>query len=447
MNQNDEMPVSLIIEGETNSLDDGIEVLCRRSRRTLWLVVRDGRRVVLKGLSEDLRTHPEEWAALRKEYLLGLRADSEGIARVYGFEQHPQLGPVIVMEYVDGIPLNVFISKYRRKGSQPLKLSERRRVAFKIARVLADIHKTGVAHRDLKPDNILITAKDLTPKIIDFGNGDAEEFVIYKKSLGTEQYGAPEQREPSSGGMESDVYSFGKILDELLPEKRFKKLRKACEAENPSLRPDMESISKRLDPARSFHRKLTAAFTGTAAILLVIAGIWYGEKTAMADPSDGMAIKEIKVTDTLPEADEKDTTENRPVSVPPLEQSGKIEQNEVPAPQVVIEEKTVVKNIVVQDTSKMEDILQKYILAADKIILRYGNLGYEEKTPEEHNKETLKRAEEQFKLSDEMEEELVAKGFSEAQRSSAYHALWTHMINENNKIDGVYEQLKKIMQK
>lgn len=450
MSQNDEMPDSLIIEGEDNSIDNGIEVLSRRSRRVLYIVVRDGRRVVLKGLTENLRAHTEERAALRKEYLLGLRADSESIARVYGFEQHPQLGPVIVMEYIDGMPLNVYLANSQVEGANGLKLSERRKIAFNIAESLAAIHKAGVAHRDLKPDNILITSKEGSARIIDFGNGDSEDFVIYKQSLGTERYGAPEQKEPAQGGMASDVYSFGKILDELLPEWRFKSLRKACEDENPSLRPDMEMVSRRLDPSRFFHRKITFGLTGMVIALMMAGAVWYGEKSAMADSKEAVGMKESVIADKL---SERETAENTVTMEEPQNKSlpdSQIENGGEPEaviPQIMTEEKTVVTTVVVQDTMEFDGILQKYIDAAEKIILRYGNLGYNEKTRVCKTEETLKRGEEQFKLSDEMEKELIAKGFNEAQRSKAYHSLWAYMIDENNKIDGNYELVKKLMQK
>ena len=73
MNKEEEMPVSLIMDEHEDALDCGVELLCQRPRRMLWIAVRDGRRVVYKGLPENMRGRIEETSALRKEYLLGLK--------------------------------------------------------------------------------------------------------------------------------------------------------------------------------------------------------------------------------------------------------------------------------------------------------------------------------------------------------------------------------------
>ena len=88
---------------EGGIIGECLEPFRRRPRNLLWLTVREGRRFILKGLPEALRSHPEETARLRKEYSLGLRISHPGIAGTYGFEMHPFVGPVIVMEYIDGM--------------------------------------------------------------------------------------------------------------------------------------------------------------------------------------------------------------------------------------------------------------------------------------------------------------------------------------------------------
>lgn len=94
---------------------DCMEPFKKGTRNVLWLTVREGRRFILKGLPEELRSHSEEVMRLRKEYSLGLRINHPGIAGVYGFETHSTVGPVIVMEYVDGITLYEFL----RRGNRP----------------------------------------------------------------------------------------------------------------------------------------------------------------------------------------------------------------------------------------------------------------------------------------------------------------------------------------
>lgn len=227
------IPNSIVGPADTSFAAVCLESFKTGTRNVLWLTVREGRRFILKGLPETLRSHPEETARLRKEYSLGLRISHQGIVAVYGFETHPIVGPVIVMEYVEGISLHEFI----RRGNRP-SLKVRIGIARQIADALAYMHSLGMSHRDLKPDNILITRRN-EAKIIDIGLGDSEDSVVYKQSLGTRQFGAPEQQTPSVGDSRADVYSFGRILEMLLPEKKFRKLRVRCLKEDPDKRISM----------------------------------------------------------------------------------------------------------------------------------------------------------------------------------------------------------------
>lgn len=235
------IPNSMATPADGGMRGECLEPFRRGTRNLLWLTVREGRRFILKGLPGALRSHPEETTRLRKEYSLGLRICHTGIEGVYGFEMHPSVGPVIVMEYVDGITLADYLWKNK---SIPQK--DRVSIARQIADALAYMHSMGVSHLDLKPDNVLITRRS-EAKIIDIGLGDSEDSVIYKQSLGTDEFGAPEQQTSCVGDSRADVYSFGRILDMLLPERKFSKLRKGCLKENPDKRLTMQDAVEMLD--------------------------------------------------------------------------------------------------------------------------------------------------------------------------------------------------------
>jgi len=122
----------------------------------------------------------------------------------------------IDMEYVDGRPLNEL--KIDGKGGV-LPENEVRPLAIKIAEALAYAHGKGVIHRDIKPQNVMVTdGGDV--KIMDFGISESVRTSMSRlansSSSGTLVCMAPEQVKGKDVGPEADIYSFGDMLYELL---------------------------------------------------------------------------------------------------------------------------------------------------------------------------------------------------------------------------------------
>jgi tetratricopeptide (TPR) repeat protein/predicted Ser/Thr protein kinase len=126
--------------------------------------------------------------------------------------------PFLVMEYVDGIPIHRFCQ------DNQLSLQQRLILFRSVCEAVQFAHQNLVVHRDLKPDNILVT-EDRTPRLLDFGTakllsaptlGQGSEFTRQGFQSFTPQYASPEQVLGNPITTASDTYSLGVLLYLLL---------------------------------------------------------------------------------------------------------------------------------------------------------------------------------------------------------------------------------------
>ncbi|HTX36844.1 MAG TPA: protein kinase [Bryobacteraceae bacterium] len=148
-------------------------------------------------------------------------AGFEHEARTIAALNHPHIchlydiGPdYLVMEYVDGKPL---------RG--PRLVEETVRLGIEIASALAEAHSHGILHRDLKPNNIMLTSKGAA-KLVDFGlakvAADDPEATrtMDGRLLGTPSYMSPEQARGQPVDARSDLFALGAVLYECLTGRR-----------------------------------------------------------------------------------------------------------------------------------------------------------------------------------------------------------------------------------
>ena len=123
----------------------------------------------------------------------------------------------MVMEYVDGISLKELITK-----NKSLDWQAALPIAIQIGLALENAHKNGIIHRDIKPHNILIT-RDFIAKVTDFGIARAASAntvtLSGNKAFGSVHYFSPEQARGGIVGEQSDIYSMGILLYEMLTGK------------------------------------------------------------------------------------------------------------------------------------------------------------------------------------------------------------------------------------
>jgi tRNA A-37 threonylcarbamoyl transferase component Bud32 len=155
-----------------------------------------------------------------EEYVERFRREARSVAQV----SHPNIVTVIdrgeddrrqfiVFEYVEGENLKELL---QRTG--PLPIRDALLLALQMARALSFAHGRGLVHRDVKPQNVLLNA-DGQAKMTDFGIArevDVQGVTITGTVLGTSEYIAPEQARGQQVDQQTDVYSLGVVLYELL---------------------------------------------------------------------------------------------------------------------------------------------------------------------------------------------------------------------------------------
>ena len=171
-----------------------------------------GRVVAVKVMRPELAADGEFLARFRREARAAAGITHEHIAGVYDTGSD---GPhhYIVMEYVPGESLR---TRLRRQG--PLPLEEAVRVATETAEALEAAHSAGVVHRDIKPHNILLGLEGQV-KVTDFGIARAMSSPGHTEAgllLGSVSYVSPEQARGDVVGPQSDIYSLGITLFEMV---------------------------------------------------------------------------------------------------------------------------------------------------------------------------------------------------------------------------------------
>ncbi len=159
---------------------------------------------------------------LRRERRILAALEHPYLARLIDGGTTPDGLPYIVMDYVDGLPIDQFCDR------NDLDIPARCELIGKVCDAVAYAHRNLVIHRDLKPSNILVTA-DGTPKLLDFGIATAlDETATDPDNPATRgqsrpftpEYASPEQIVGGPVGTGADVYSLGVLLYELLTSVR-----------------------------------------------------------------------------------------------------------------------------------------------------------------------------------------------------------------------------------
>lgn len=170
------------------------------------------RLVTFKVMREEFTSDDEFIGRFRIEAQAAACLTNSNIVNVYDIGQEESIY-YIVMEYIDGITLKELIKK-----RAPFENEEALGVAIQIANALATAHKNNIIHRDIKPQNILVTNLG-TVKVTDFGIARAVSSNTVtadgSNTMGSVHYFSPEQARGGYTDFKSDIYSLGIVLFEM----------------------------------------------------------------------------------------------------------------------------------------------------------------------------------------------------------------------------------------
>jgi len=212
--------LGLVVEGRYR-----IEsVIGQGSAGTVYKAIQEliGREVAIKVLHDYLVSDEEFIKRFRQEAKASSRLSHPNIITIYDFGVLPKTGrPYIAMDLLRGTPLSEMIAD---RGYLPME--EGIPILSQVCAALAEAHRQGVVHRDVKPENIVLVERSgqkMFPIVVDFGiarlvqeESDVAKITRTGTVCGSPTYMSPEQCTSSKVDHRSDIYSVGIVIYETL---------------------------------------------------------------------------------------------------------------------------------------------------------------------------------------------------------------------------------------
>ncbi len=167
----------------------------------------NGKKVIVKALKKECADDAACKASLKQEFETTSILDNKYIRRALDFVQIEGMGDCIVFEYVEGKSL----AEHVRVGT----LSEKqvKSVLAEVCEALYYLHRNGIVHCNLNPDNIMVTANDCRVKLIDIGVPETKQEADRELLIKEMEFVAPEIIKGEDFDSRADIYSLGKIME------------------------------------------------------------------------------------------------------------------------------------------------------------------------------------------------------------------------------------------
>ncbi len=168
--------------------------------------------VAVKILKDEFKNNEEIVRRFKKEATAIANLSNPNVVNVLDVGTQDDIN-YIVMEYVEGKTLKDII---KEKGALPYEVAIS--IGIKVAKALECAHKSGIIHRDVKPQNILVNEEGVV-KVTDFGiakSMDSSTIAHTNSVMGSAHYFSPEQAKGTYTDYRTDLYSLGIVLYEMV---------------------------------------------------------------------------------------------------------------------------------------------------------------------------------------------------------------------------------------
>ena len=289
------------------------------------------RRVAIKILHPNLEPTPGLIGRFRQEAEAAKRLTHPNTVRLYDFGEGEDGQLFLVLEYLDGVPLDKLL---RDKGRIALPLVGK--IGEQVLKSLIEAHHHGVIHRDIKPSNLMLCDQPGEPdliKVLDFGVARLNEEGAHQTAtgalVGTPHYMSPEQALGNEIDFRSDLYSLGVTLMELatgrLPYNDRSPLRVAMQHADsaPIELPDwlrLSPIGSVLD--RSLAKSVDDRYASADDMRLDLASVDWTSYDSVVAPTEGQLASTDILSPTATSPGALDTDQAATRFAPPTDRGG-----------------------------------------------------------------------------------------------------------------------------
>ena len=258
---------------------------------------RDGAPVMLKALKSEYKDKSQFQTLLRKEFETVSKLDHANIAKETQLIDDPQYGKAIVVEFVDGRPLNAYLAENHS-------VEEKLNIIRQIASAIGYANERNIQHRNLKASNVLIAKQGDEVKIIDFRMPFADDLHVGYSSMA---HVSPEQKDGTVAiDARADVYSLGVLMKQMgLPEDYNGLIEKCCSYNRGDRYMDMDSMVADLDGGSGSgpSTKRMATLAAVVVVLIVVVVTFFAlqhksaeRQTATQEQTDSTATQQDQQT-------------------------------------------------------------------------------------------------------------------------------------------------------